>query len=292
MQRYKLLIEYDGLPYAGWQRQDGPKTVQGAIEAAVKAFSGENVTLVTAGRTDAGVHARGAVAHMDLRYPLSRAASAQSCAKQSASAADEHSAAARSAESSAAHIAAVKLSAAALPPAKICAALNAHLRLAGESVSILAAEKAAEDFNARFSALKRHYLYLILNRRAPPALDAGRAWWLPYRLNAEYMNEAAQCLLGKHDFTTFRAAQCQAKSPVRSLDRLEVRRRGEFIEIYAVAQSFLHNQVRSMVGSLAEVGRGKWSKEDLKQALAARSRARCGQVAPPYGLYLMQVDYP
>lgn len=247
MPRYKLLIEYSGSPYAGWQRQDGPKSVQEAIETAVKAFCGENIALIAAGRTDAGVHARGAVAHMDL--------------------------------------------AALRPVAKICAALNAHLRLAGEAISILAVSQVEEDFNARFSAVKRHYLYRILNRRPPPALDAERVWWVPYRLNVKKMHEAAQCLLGRHDFTTFRAAQCQAKSPVRTLDRLNVRQRGEFIEIEAEAQSFLHNQIRSFAGSLVEVGRGKWNIEDLKQALAARDRARCGPVAPPHGLYLMRVDY-
>ncbi|KAA6205514.1 MAG: tRNA pseudouridine(38-40) synthase TruA [Candidatus Tokpelaia sp.] len=247
MPRYKLLIEYDGTFYAGWQRQDGPKTVQGAIEAAIKAFCAEEATLMTAGRTDAGVHARGAVAHVDLA--LHR------------------------------------------PAAKICAALNAHLRLAGEAIVLLAAEQVGEDFNARFSAVKRHYLYRILNRRAPPALDNQRVWWVPYRLNAEKMHKAAQILLGRHDFTTFRAAQCQAQSPVRSLDRLDVWQEGEFIEIHAAAQSFLHNQIRSFAGSLVEVGRGKWSKRDLKQALEARDRARCGPVAPPHGLYLMQVDY-
>jgi len=247
MPRYKLLIEYDGTPYAGWQRQADCPSVQGAIEAAVRAFSGEEVTLITAGRTDAGVHARGAVAHMDL----SRA----------------------------------------FAPAKICAAVNAHLQLAGEAVSILSVEDVNEEFNARFSAVKRHYCYHILNRRAPPALDSKRVWWLPYKLDAEKMHAAAQCLLGLHDFTTFRAAQCQAKSPIRSLDRLDVRRRGDIIEIYASARSFLHNQIRSFAGSLVEVGRGKWSAADLKAALEAKDRAACGQVAPPWGLYLMQVDY-
>lgn len=247
MPRYKLTIEYDGRPYAGWQRQAGSPSVQEAIEKAVYAFSGENVSLITAGRTDAGVHARGAVANMDLNR--------------------------------------------AVPPAKLCAAVNAHLQLAGETVIILSAAPAADDFSARFSARKRHYCYRILNRRAPAVLEAGRVWWLPYRLDAEKMHKAAQLLLGKHDFTTFRAAQCQAKSPVRSLDRLDVRRAGEIIEIYASAQSFLHKQIRSFAGSLVEVGRGKWSAADLKAALEAKDRARCGQVAPPHGLYLQQVDY-
>jgi len=251
MPRYKLVLEYDGTPYAGWQRQDGLPSVQGAIETAVKAFSGEEVSLISAGRTDAGVHARGAVAHLDLARPW--------------------------------------------PAAKIMAALNAHLQMAGEAVVILRAEQAADDFSARFSAVKRYYCYRILNRRAPAALEAKRVWWLPYRLDAEAMHNAAQCLLGRHDFTTFRAAQCQAKSPIRSLDRLDVRRcgeYGEYIEIYAEARSFLHNQIRSFAGSLAEVGRGKWTAADLKAALEAKDRARCGQVAPPWGLYLMRVDYP
>jgi tRNA pseudouridine38-40 synthase len=149
-----------------------------------------------------------------------------------------------------------------------------------------------DDFEARFSAIRRHYRYVIANRRAPLTVALGRAWLVKRRLDAEAMHEAAQALVGRHDFTTFRATQCQAHSPLRTLERLDVRRQGDSIEIVTSARSFLHNQVRSMVGSLAYVGVGKWSAQDLREALASRDRARCGQVAPPQGLYLAAVDYP
>jgi len=247
MPRYKLTIEYDGSPYAGWQRQAGLPSVQGAIEVAIAGFCGADVTITTAGRTDAGVHATAQIAHVDLEK--------------------------------------------AWPEDTVRDALNAHLSQAGEAVSVLAAEQVAQDFNARFSALRRHYLYRILNRRAPAALDARRVWWMPRPLDTEKMHEAAQRLIGLHDFTTFRATQCQAKSPVRSLDVLDVTRHGEMIEIRASARSFLHNQIRSFVGSLADVGFGRWTADDLQSALEAKDRARCGMVAPPYGLYLIGVDY-
>lgn len=170
-------------------------------------------------------------------------------------------------------------------------ALNAHLQLAGDRVSVLAASTVAETFDARFSATGRRYRYLILNRRSPPALENGRVWWVPRPLDAQAMHEAAQRLVGRHDFTTFRSAQCQANSPIRTLERLDVRREGEMIEIRAAARSFLHNQVRSMVGSLKRVGDGGWSADDLARALDARNRAACGQVAPPDGLYLTGVVY-
>ena len=171
-------------------------------------------------------------------------------------------------------------------------ALNAHLQQAGERVAVLKAAQVADDFDARFSALGRHYLYRISNRRAPPALEKGKVWWVPRHLDAGAMDEAARLLLGRHDFTTFRSAQCQANSPVRTLDRLDVTRLGDVIEIRASARSFLHNQVRSMVGSLKRVGDGAWTAADLKAALEAANRAACGQVAPPDGLYLIGVDYP
>ena len=170
-------------------------------------------------------------------------------------------------------------------------ALNAHLQLAGDGVSVTAASVVAESFDARFSATGRRYRYLILNRRAPPALEKGRVWWVPRPLDAQGMHEAAQRLVGRHDFTTFRSAQCQANSPIRTLERLDVRREGETIEIRAAARSFLHNQVRSMVGSLKRVGDGGWTADDLAAALDARDRAACGQVAPPDGLYLTGVAY-
>ena len=247
MPRYRLDIEYDGRFYAGWQRQADLATVQEAIEKAIGAFTGETVTIRGAGRTDAGVHATGQVAHVDLSRDWQGD--------------------------------------------KVQGALNAHLSLAGEHVSVLAAAKVGEDFDARFSATARHYLYVILNRRAPAALLRGNVWHVPKRLDAEAMHAAAQRLLGKHDFTTFRSAQCQSESPVKTLDRLDVTRAGDLIEIRASARSFLHNQVRSMVGSLKRVGEGGWSGDDLEAALKAADRARCGQVAPPDGLYLVRVDY-
>jgi tRNA pseudouridine38-40 synthase len=248
MPRYRLDIEYDGGPYAGWQRQDGPRSVQEALEQAVAAFCGQAVALRAAGRTDAGVHASAQVAHVDLDRDWR--------------------------------------------PDTVRDALNAHLKLAGDRIAVLAARIVPETFDARFSAAGRRYLYRILNRRAPPALEKGRVWWVPGPLDASAMREAAQVLVGRHDFTTFRSAQCQANSPVRTLERLDVRRDGELIEIRAAARSFLHNQVRSMVGSLKRVGDGSWSAADLAAALAARSRAACGQVAPPDGLYLVGVTYP
>jgi tRNA pseudouridine38-40 synthase len=170
-------------------------------------------------------------------------------------------------------------------------ALNAHLTLAGERVSILEAAEAPADFDARFSAIRRHYLYRIISRRSPLALEARRAWWVPKALDHEAMHEAAQRLVGHHDFTTFRSAHCQATSPLRTLDRLDVTRSGELIEIRATAQSFLHNQIRSFAGSLKLVGEGKWTPDDLEAALEARDRKACGPVAPPEGLYFLQVDY-
>ena len=247
MPRYRLDIEYDGRFYAGWQRQADLPTVQEAIEKAVLAFTGETVTIRGAGRTDAGVHATGQVAHVDL----SREWQAD----------------------------------------KVQGALNAHLSLAGEHVAVLAAARAAEGFDARFSARARHYLYVILNRRAPAALLRGNVWHVPKALDARAMHAAAQRLLGKHDFTTFRSVQCQSKSPVKSLDLLDVTRDGDTIAIRASARSFLHNQVRSMVGTLERVGAGAWQPADVARALEARDRAACGPVAPPEGLYLMQVDY-
>jgi len=243
--RYKLTIEYDGAPFAGWQIQADLITAQGALTAAVEALTGEKVPVQGAGRTDAGVHARGQVAHVDLTKDWDTDT--------------------------------------------IRDGLNAHLR--PHPLAILAAEPVAADFNARTSAVKRHYLYRIINRRADLTLDAGHAWRVPRPLDVVAMQAAAQRLVGKHDFTTFRAAECQAKSPVKTLDRLEVERAGEEVTVTASARSFLHHQVRSMVGSLVMVGEAKWSAQDLERALQARDRAACGPVAPPDGLYLMRVDY-
>jgi tRNA pseudouridine38-40 synthase len=245
MPRFKLMIEYDGTPFVGWQLQEGGPSVQGLIAEAVAAFSGERVALYGAGRTDAGVHALGQVAHFDLDRDWR---------------AD-----------------------------RVRDALNAQLR--PHPIAVLSAEKVDPGFDARFSAKRRHYLYRIINRRADLALERNRAWRVPRRLDAAAMHEAARALIGRHDFTTFRAAECQAKSPVKTLDRLAVERSGDEIRIFASARSFLHHQVRSMVGSLVQVGEGKWSPEDLATALAARARSACGPVAPPEGLYLVSVEY-
>jgi len=245
MPRYKIIIEYDGAPFVGWQIQDNGPSVQGAITAAIAAFSGEKVLPQGAGRTDAGVHALGQVAHFDLATE-------------------------RDTDT-------------------VRDALNAHLR--PQPVAILAAEKVPDDFDARRSARRRHYLYRIANRRPDLVLERGRAWRVGRRLDEAAMHAAAQRLVGHHDFTTFRSTECQAKSPEKTLDRLDVSRVGDELHINAVARSFLHNQVRSMVGSLALVGEGKWNAADLSRALDARDRAACGPVAPPDGLYLVKVDY-
>jgi tRNA pseudouridine38-40 synthase len=247
MPRYRLDIEYDGTAYAGWQRQDGPATVQGAIEQAIKGFSGEDVTLRGAGRTDAGVHATGQVGHVDLAKTWR----------------DD----------------------------TVRDAINAHLQMAGAAVAILAAYSVPDDFDARFSATGRQYLYRILNRRAPAALERNRVWVVQKKIDADAMHEAAQVLVGRHDFTTFRSLQCQASSPLRTLERFDVVRKGDEIEIHAAARSFLHNQVRSMVGTIKRVGEGAWTAADVKAALEAKDRAACGSVAPPFGLYLTKVDY-
>ncbi|MGA3308968.1 MAG: tRNA pseudouridine(38-40) synthase TruA [Xanthobacteraceae bacterium] len=245
MPRYKLTIEYDGTPFVGWQVQDNGASVQGVLVDAIAGFTGERVAVQGAGRTDAGVHALGQVAHADLAKDWD--------------------------------IDTVR------------DAINFHLR--PHPIAVLAAERVTETFDARFSAIKRHYLYRIVNRRADLALDQHRAWRVGRPLDGAAMHEAAQKLVGRHDFTTFRAAECQAKSPVKTLDRLDVACDGEDVRICASARSFLHHQVRSMVGSLVHVGEGKWSTDDLASALAARDRAACGQVAPPQGLYLVRVEY-
>lgn len=243
--RWKLLIEYDGAPFQGWQRQDNGPSVQAAVEQAILKLTGESVTITAAGRTDTGVHAFGQVAHADIAKVLA--------------------------------------------PDKMRDALNAHLR--PHPVAVLAAEAVGEDFHARFNATGRHYLYRIVNRRAPLTLDHGKAWQVQSPLDAAAMHAAAQRLVGHHDFTTFRAAECQAKSPVKTLDRLDVSRAGEEISVHASARSFLHHQVRSMVGTLKMVGAGKMTAADVAAALAARDRTQCGPVAPPDGLYLVRVDY-
>jgi tRNA pseudouridine38-40 synthase len=246
MPRFRLIIEYDGTPFAGWQLQDDLPSVQARIANAIKAFTGEDIVVRGAGRTDAGVHALGQVAHVDLERDW--------------------------------------------PAEVVREAINAHLR--PEPIAVLSASVVPQAFDARFSAVGRHYLYRILNRRAPPAIDRNRVWHVVRPLDVDAMHEAAQTLVGWHDFTTFRSVQCQAKSPEKTLDRLAVSKVGDEVHFNASARSFLHSQVRSMVGSLKHVGEGKWAIDDIARALDARDRAACGAVAPPQGLYLVKVDYP
>ena len=245
MPRYKLTIEYDGAPYRGWQYQADVPSVQGAIEDAIYKLDGQRVTIQGAGRTDAGVHAKGQVAHCDLRGEFEGG--------------------------------------------KVRDALNFYLR--PQPIAVLAAERVGEDFNARFSAKKRHYLYRIVNRRPDLALDLGRAFRVGRPLDIEAMREGAKRLLGNHDFTTFRSTECQSKSPVKTLDQLDIEADGCNVKVLVSARSFLHNQVRSMMGSIVHVGEGKWSADDITRILKARDRTLCGQVAPAEGLYLVKVDY-
>ncbi len=245
MTRFKLILEYDGGAFVGWQRQDNGPSVQQALEEAVTGFCGETATVHGAGRTDAGVHALGQVAHLDLEKPTT-------------------------AET-------------------LRDAVNAHLKPA--PVAVLAAEVAADDFHARFSATERRYLYRIVNRRPPLALERGRAWWVPRPLDSAAMHAAAQVLVGKHDFSSFRASECQAKSPVKTLTAIEVSRLAEAIEIRARAPSFLHHQVRNFAGTLRLVGEGKWSAAKVEAVLEARDRNVAGQTAPAEGLYLTEVIY-
>jgi tRNA pseudouridine38-40 synthase len=244
--RYKLTLEYDGGPYSGWQRlADGP-SVQEAIEDAVERLTGARSEVVGSGRTDAGVHAMGQVAHVDVdkNFPS---------------------------------------------PQRFADGLNAHLR--PHPISVLHAEEAAPEFHARFDAVRRVYLYSIINRRGPAALARGKIWRVARTLDESAMHAAAQRLLGQHDFTTFRDSGCQAKSPMKTLDRCDVVRDGETVHVWCEARSFLHRQVRSMVGTLVEVGLGKMSADDVAAALAAKDRVHCGPVAPADGLFLMRVDY-
>jgi tRNA pseudouridine38-40 synthase len=246
MPRFAVVLEYDGTPFVGWQRQAVGVSVQGVLEDAIAKFSGERVVTRGAGRTDSGVHALGQVAHFDL-------------AKE-------------------------------WLPDRVREALNFHLR--PHPVGVIACAAVSENFDARFSALERRYVYRILTRRAPPILERDRVWWLPGGLDADAMAEAARVLVGHHDFTTFRATQCQSPSPVKTLDQFDVERSGDEIRCTVASRSFLHNQVRSMVGSLKHVGEGKWTSADLAKALAARDRTACGTVAPANGLYLATVRYP
>ena len=246
MTRFALIVEYDGRPFMGWQRQDHGPSVQQAIEDAAFAVTGETVVVHAAGRTDAGVHGLGMRAHLDIARPITAF--------------------------------------------RLMEALNARLR--PNPVAVLDCVAVADDWHARFSCVARHYEYRIVNRRAPLTWEKGLAWRIAAELDAEAMHEAAQLLVGKHDFTTFRSAHCQSESPLKTLDRLDVARAGDRVTVRASARSFLHHQVRSMVGCLGLVGQGKWSAGDLRDALEARDRARLGLNAPPDGLFFVRADYP
>ncbi|SFS20322.1 tRNA pseudouridine(38-40) synthase TruA [Yoonia litorea] len=250
MPRYALLVEYHGAPFAGWQRQKDQPSVQGAIETALAKLEPREHTIAAAGRTDAGVHATGQVAHCDLQKDWD--------------------------------------------PFRLSEALNYHLK--PHPVAILKAAFVDEDWHARFSAVERQYLFKLISRRAPLTSEAGQMWRVNHPLDLAAMQAGADYLLGEHDFTTFRSTICQAKSPVKTLDELRIaskpRPHGVEFHFHVRARSFLHNQVRSFVGTLERVGAGAWAPEDVKTALEARDRSACGPVSPPQGLYLANVRYP
>jgi tRNA pseudouridine38-40 synthase len=244
-QRYKLTIEYDGTHYVGWQRQNNGPSIQQSIEEAVIKYTQTESLVYGSGRTDAGVHALGQVAHVDLvRHDAAN---------------------------------------------KVRDALNAHLR--PQPIAILRVDKVSHDFHARFSARERSYVYRICTRKAPLALDQGKCWWHPRQLDADAMHDAAQVLVGRHDFSTFRAVQCQADSPIRTLDAISVVRHGDEVRLYCRARSFLHHQVRNFVGSLSFVGTGRWTAADLQAALAAKDRQAGGPTAPACGLYFDAISF-
>ena len=245
MTRFALTLEFDGTPFAGLQRQKDAPSVQQTVEDAAHAVTGETVTMHSAGRTDAGVHALAMRSHIDIAKDIA--------------------------------------------PFRLMEALNARMRPA--PVAVTACEEVADDWHARFSCIGRRYEYRIANRRAPLTLEKDRAWRVGQELDAEAIHETAQSLVGCHDFTTFRSAHCQAASPVKTLDRLDVSRVGSDILVHAAARSFLHHQVRSMVGCLALVGMGRWNRKDMADALAARDRQRLGLNAPPHGLYFVEALY-
>ena len=245
LHRFKLTIEYDGTGYHGWQMQESAPTIQGELEKAAYKFCQCECRFHAAGRTDAGVHAMGMSAHVDIPRDVEAF--------------------------------------------RVMDALNYHLK--GIPVSILKAEAVDDEFHARFSAKKRYYRYHIINRRAKLSLMRTKAWQIKENLDVEAMHKAAQILVGQHDFTTFRSVQCQSKSPLKTLEKLDVSRDGENIYIDTSAISYLHHQVRSMVGCLYYVGCGKWSENDLLNALKAADRTALGHNAPPDGLYFIKVDY-
>ena len=246
MPRYKITIEYDGAPYMGWQWQDHGPSVQGVLQAAAaKLNKNQSVEVYGSGRTDAGVHALGQIAHLDLPHDMR--------------------------------------------PDKLRDAMNFHM--VKDPVTVIDAEIMPDEWHARFDATERRYLYRVIDRRMKLSLDRGRVWRIPVKLDADSMHAAAQVLVGKHDFSAFRDTQCQAKSPVKTVDEITVLRAGAEIHCHFRARSFLHKQVRSFVGSLAEVGMGKWNRADMREVLESKDRQECGPVAPPDGLYLTQVIY-
>lgn len=246
MQRFKLIIEYDGRPFSGWQKQKDSPSVQATIEDALLNLNGgERVVVHGSGRTDAGVHALGQVAHIDLARDIT--------------------------------------------PDKLQGAINHGMK--GKPVSILSIEAVDDTFHARFSAVKRHYIYRIKNRRSPLTFDQGLVWGVKHPLDAKIMHDAAQVLVGQHDFTTFRHAHCQSESPVKTMDYITVTRVDDEIHICAGARSFLHHQIRSITGTLKLVGSGKWCKSDVKEALEARDRSALMLNAPPDGLYFKNVEF-
>lgn len=257
MSRWKIIIEYDGNPYAGFQRQPDLATVQGHIERALYKFCQKEIEITVAGRTDAGVHALGQIAHFDLDYKTSDGAERP------------------------------------LTGYELTKAINAHL--VPEPIVILEAQKVSNEFHARFGAKQKHYFYRIINRPFGLALDKGFAWWVKKPLDVHKMNQAGQCLIGRHDFSTFRDSDCQAKSPIRSIDNLYIESHdvayGQEIIVNVIGQAFLHHQVRNIVGTLCLVGEGKWQPDDVCTALEAKDRTKGGPTAPSDGLYLKSITY-
>lgn len=247
MARYKITIEYDGTGLLGWQKQLDGSSVQEYLETAIYKFSNQKVEVFGSGRTDAGVHALGQVAHFDLETSM-----------------DEF---------------------------KLREALNAHLRNMETKIAVIEVEKAADDFNARFDTIKRSYIYRILNRRSPSPLRENRVWHINYPLDIKKMLEASKYLIGYHDFSSFRAAACQAKSPEKTLDKISITKEDDEIIFYFEAKSFLHHQIRNMVGTLKMVGDGSIEPIDVKNILEAKDRTQAGITAPACGLYFKQIWY-
>ena len=244
--RYKIIIEYDGTPFVGWQKQENGRSIQESIESAIKKIFEEEVVIFGAGRTDAGVHAIGQTAHFDIK-------------KKS------------------------------FDIYVIKNALNDHLRPL--PISILDVEEVNENFHARFDAIQRKYLYRIINRKSPLTIEKGRAWQVHKSLSVEPMKKCIPLIEGKHDFTTFRSSHCQSESPIKTIDEVKITQSDENIYFGISAKSFLHHQVRSLVGSLKMVGDGSWSIQDFDNALKSKNRSKCGALAPSEGLYFMEVKY-